>query len=68
MQMTDRERGLLDQVSPGRLVRKGYALMRAFRNVQSRSDWIRPKDSKAWRSEGDWKTARRPDPQQMKGG
>ena len=46
-----------------RLVRKGYALVRAYRNVNSKDDWSRPKDSKAWKSKVDWEAARRLDPQ-----
>ena len=63
MLMTDRQKGLLNQVSFERLVRKGYALVRAYRNVNSKDDWSRPKDSKAWKSKVDWEAARRLDPQ-----
>ena len=64
MLMTDREIGLLNKVSFERLVRKGYALVRAFSSVQSRNDWSRPKDFKGtWKSKVDWESARRLDPQ-----
>ncbi|CAK0885631.1 unnamed protein product [Prorocentrum cordatum] len=63
MLMTDRQKGLLNQVSFERLVRKGYALVRAYRNVHCRDDWSRPKDSKSWKSKVDWEAARRLDPQ-----
>ncbi|CAK0828932.1 unnamed protein product [Prorocentrum cordatum] len=63
MLMTDRQRGLLNLVSFERLVRKGYAIVRAYRNVNSRDDWSRPKDAKNWKSKVDWEAARRLDPQ-----
>ncbi|CAK0869509.1 unnamed protein product, partial [Prorocentrum cordatum] len=63
MLMTDRQKGLLNQVSFERLVRKGYALVRAYRNVHCRDDWSRPKDAKSWKSKVDWEAARRLDPQ-----
>ena len=68
MLMTDRERGLLNKVCFERLVRKGYALVRAFRNVQCRADWSKPKDAKSWRSKVDWEAARRLDPQLVEDG
>ncbi|CAK0805132.1 unnamed protein product, partial [Prorocentrum cordatum] len=63
MLMTDRQRGLLNLVSFERLARKGYAIVRACRNVNSRDDWSRPKDANNWKSKVDWEAARRLDPQ-----
>ena len=61
--MTVRQKGLLNLVSFERLVRKGYAIVRTCRNVNSRDDWSRPKVSKSWKSKVDWEAARRLDPQ-----
>eukprot|EP00959_Pyramimonas_sp_CCMP1952_P164690 3442494-Pyramimonas_sp.AAC.1 len=61
--MTDRQKGFLNLVSFERLVRRGYAIVRAYRNVNCRGDWSRPKDAKGWKSKVDWEAARRLDPQ-----
>eukprot|EP00959_Pyramimonas_sp_CCMP1952_P249157 5208224-Pyramimonas_sp.AAC.1 len=45
MLMTDRQKGLLNLVSFERLVREGCATVRAYRNVNCRDDWGRPKDA-----------------------
>ena len=51
---------------PVRLVRKGYALVRAYRSVTCKADWMKPREgaaTKAWKSKVDWEAARRLDPQ-----
>ena len=62
MLMTDRQKGLLHQVSFEMSVRKGYALARASRKAHCRDDRSRPKDSNNCESEVDWESARRLDP------
>ncbi|CAK0860440.1 unnamed protein product [Prorocentrum cordatum] len=63
MLMTDRQKGLLNLVSFERLVRNGCAIVRVYRNVNSRDDWSRPEDANNWKSKVDWEAARRLDPQ-----
>ncbi|CAK0828294.1 unnamed protein product [Prorocentrum cordatum] len=63
MLMTDRQEGPLNLVGFERLVRKGHAIVGAYRDVNCRDDWGRPRDAKGWKSRVDWEAARRLDPQ-----
>ena len=59
MILTDMESGLLNKVGFERLARKAYGLVQAFKLVQSRSDWMKPKSAPSGRkSKVDWGAAR----------
>ena len=63
MIMSDTESGLLNKVGFERLARKAYGIVQAFRKVETRSDWLKPKSAaNNWKSKVDWNAARQYDP------
>ena len=63
MIMSESESGLLNKVGFEKLARKAYGLVQAFRNVESRTDWLKPKNAaNNWKSRVDWGAARQYDP------
>ena len=63
MILTDMENGLLNKVGFERLARKAYGLVQAFKLVQGRNDWMKPKSApQGWKSKVDWSAARQYDP------
>jgi len=63
MIMTDTEAGLLNKVGFERLARKAYGLVQAYKSVQNKNDWLKPKSANdKWRSKVDWNAARQYDP------
>ena len=63
MIMTDTESGLLNKVGFDRLARKAYGLVQAYRVVQNKGDWLKPKSApQSWKSRVDWNAARQYDP------
>jgi hypothetical protein len=64
MMLVDRQAGLLNKVSVEKTCRKVYALMRAYRDIQTSADWKRPKGGGAntWKTKVNWHEARMIDP------
>ena len=64
MMLVDKEPGLLNKVSTEKLARKIYGLMKAYGQVESEKDWLKPagKDASSWKSKVNWDAAARIDP------